>query len=149
MDTAIKAKDLTKEPPRSAYEQIGGVAIIARTIDKCRALLAGTIGEFHFDCPVDNMLFGFMGIKADDFKAQVAAGKSDEEIAAWVKATAATPKTDEELKAWAESHHNDFSYSTHPDKKDWFIGECTRLGIDPHTNTLFDMLDVDDKTIGK
>jgi hypothetical protein len=147
--TSLQAKDLTKEPPRSPYEQIDGVAIIARTIDKCRSKIAGTIGEFHFDCPVDNMLFGFFGIKADDFKAQVEAGKTDEEIAAWVKATAATPKTDEEMKAWAESHHHDFSYATDPQKKDWFAGECARLGLDSAKTTLFDMLVEDDKTIGK
>lgn len=32
-------KDLTKEAPRSANDRIGGFAIIARTIDKCRAML--------------------------------------------------------------------------------------------------------------
>lgn len=143
----IKAKDLTKEPPRSAYDRIGGFAIIARTIDKCRAKIAGTIGEFHFDCPVDNMLFGFKGIKTDDFKAQVEAGKTDEEIAAWVKENG-TPKTDEEIKAWSDSFKSDFSYTTDPQKSEWFKGECKRLGLDPEKTTLFDMLDADDKTIG-
>ncbi len=145
--TDINGKDLTKVAPRSAYEQIGGFAIIARTIDKCRALLSNTIGEFHFDCPVDNMLFKFKDIKGDDFKAYVAEGHTDEEIAGWVKSNG-TPKTDEEIKAWSESFKTDFSYTTDPQKKDWFVGECTKLGLDPEKTTLFDMLDVDDKTIG-
>jgi hypothetical protein len=143
----IKGKDLTQEAPRSAYERIGGFAIIARTIDKCQALLGGNIGEFHFDCPVDNMLFGFKGIKGDDFKAYVAEGHSDEEIAEWVKSNG-IPKTDEEISAWSDHFKSDFSYATDPAKKDWFIGECTRLGLDPEKTTLFDMLDADDKTIG-
>lgn len=145
-DTNIKGKDLTQEPPRSAYEKIGGFAIIARTIDKCRALLGGNIGEFHFDCPVDNMLFGFKGIKGDDFKAYVAEGHTDEEIAQWVKDNGIA-KTDEEIAAWSDHFKSDFSYTTN-DKKDWFIGECNRLGLDPEKTTLFDMLDADDKTIG-
>ncbi len=140
----IIAKDLTKVAPRSAYERIGGFAIIARTIDKCRATLEGKNGEYHFDCPLDNVLFGFKGIKGDVFKAYVAEGHSDEEIASWLK-TVGTPKTDAEIKAWSDAFKTDFSYSTDPNKKDWFIGECKRLGLDPMKTTLFDYLDVDDK----
>lgn len=140
----IIAKDLTKVAPRSAYERIGGFAIIARTIDKCRATLEGKNGEYHFDCPLDNALFGFKGIKGDMFKAYVAEGYSDEEIASWLK-TVGTPRTDAEIKAWSDAFKTDFSYSTDPNKKDWFIGECKRLGLDPMKTTLFDYLDVDDK----
>lgn len=140
----IIAKDLTKVAPRSAYERIGGFAIIARTIDKCRATLEGKNGEYHFDCPLDNVLFTFKGIKGDVFKAYVAEGHSDEEIASWLK-TVGTPRTDAEIKAWSDAFKTDFSYSTDPNKKDWFIGECKRLGLDPMKTTLFDYLDVDDK----
>src|SRR5436309_2709450 len=66
-----KAKDLTKEPPRSPKMRVGGYAILGRTTDKCRALLWGNLGEYHFDCPLDNMLFGFKGIKGENFKAFV------------------------------------------------------------------------------
>jgi hypothetical protein len=140
----IIAKDLTKVAPRSAYERIGGFAIIARTIDKCRATLEGKNGEYHFDCPLDNVLFSFKGIKGDVFKAYVAEGHSDEEIASWLKIVG-TPRTDAEIKAWSDAFKTDFSYSTDPNKKDWFIGECKRLGLDPMKTTLFDYLDVDDK----
>ncbi len=142
--TNINAKDLTKMAPRSAYEQLGGFAILARTIDKCRVSISETIGEYHFNCPVDKMLFSFKGINAEDFRTLVAGGASDDEIVEWVK-SAGTPKTDEEIVEWSKSHRSDFSYSTNPDKKDWFIGECNRLGLNPETVTLFDMLDEDDK----
>jgi hypothetical protein len=75
-----KGKDLTKEPPRSPKVRVGGYAILGRTIDKCRALLWGNLGEYHFDCPLDNMLFGFKGIKGHDFKAFVETGASDDDI---------------------------------------------------------------------
>jgi len=137
-------KDLSKVAPRSPYEKIGGFAIIARTIDKCRTTIMGTNGEYHFDCPLDNLLFSFKGIKGSDFKTYVAEDHSDEEIAQWVKDNG-TPKTDEEIKVWSDSFKTDFSYSTDPQKKDWFAGECKRLNLDPMKNTLFDYLEVDDK----
>jgi len=33
-----------------------------------RTVLAGTNGEYHFDCPPDNFFLGFDGITDDDFK---------------------------------------------------------------------------------
>jgi hypothetical protein len=137
------AKDLTKVAPRSAKERLGGFAVIARTIDKCRAHIAGTIGEYHFDCPVDNMLFGFMGTDSKAFRDYVATGASDDEIVAWVRANGA-PKTDEEIKVWGDQAvvYNPIS---NPAKADWYAGECRRLGLDPRSTPLFDMLDIDDK----
>jgi hypothetical protein len=135
-------KDLTKEPPRSPHEKIGGFVIIARTIDKCRAKLWGNIGEYHFDCPLDNQLFKFKGIKGDDFKRFVEEGHSDVEIAAWVKKNGA-PKTDAEIAEWGKAAAAN-NYSSMPDKKGWLEGENKRLGLDKD-GTLFDFLDADDK----
>ncbi len=140
----MNSKDLTKMPPRSAYERIAGFAILARAIDKCAATIAGTNGEYNFDCPVDNALFIFKGINSEEFKAYVAEGHTDEEIGLWVK-NHGMSKTEEEINAWSNAFKNDFSYSTDSNKKDWFIGECTRLNLDPMKTTLFDYLDVDDK----
>lgn len=144
MNTNNLAKDLTKVAPRSPYQTIASFAIIARTIDKCRATLNGTNGEYHFDCPLDNALFSFKGIKGDDFKAYVAEGHADEAIANWAK-TQGTPKTDEEIRAWSDAFRSDYSYTTDPNKSEWFKGECARLGLDPEKTTLFDYLEVDDK----
>lgn len=63
---------------------MGGFVVAARTLDKCRAVLAGTAGEYHFDCPLDNLLFDFTGITADEFKNKVAEGGSDEAFAEWL-----------------------------------------------------------------
>lgn len=136
--------DLTKAAPRSPYERIGGFAILARTIDKCRATLAGLNGDYHFDCPLDNVLFNFKDIKGSDLKDYIAEGHTDEEIGAWVKNHGA-PKTDDEINAWSDAFKTDYSYSTDPKKKDWFSGECARLGLDPAKTTLFDYLETDDK----
>ncbi len=39
------AKDLTKEYPRSPRETLAGYVLAARVLDKCRAAIAGTLGE--------------------------------------------------------------------------------------------------------
>ncbi len=138
------AKDLTKEAPRSPYEEIASFAILARTIDKCRAYLNDTAGEYHFDCAMDKMLFSFMEINAGEFKNCVASGADDAEIGQWVK-DHGTQKTDEEIKAWSDHFKTDYSYATDPNKSAWFVSECKRLGLEPTTTTLFDYLEADDK----
>jgi len=80
----LLAKDLSQEAPRGARATLAGYVIAARTLDKCRAVLAGTEGEYHFDCPLDNFFFGFADIKGDDFKAYVATGATDAEVAEWI-----------------------------------------------------------------
>lgn len=78
------ALDLSSAFPRSPRELLGGYVIAGRTLDKCRAELAGTLGEYHFDCPLDNVFFDFAGITADQFRAVVASGASDAEIGEWI-----------------------------------------------------------------
>jgi len=74
------AKDLTKEPPRSLCQRIGGYAVLARMADKGRATLNGTAGEYHFNCPLDNMLFSFKGVQAEDVKNLLASRATDEQV---------------------------------------------------------------------
>jgi len=91
MDTnklKILAKDLSKDFPRSPRETLAGYVIAGRTLDKCRATLAGTAGEYHFNCPLDNFFFSFGEIDSEEFKAFVATGASDEEVAKWIEETA-------------------------------------------------------------
>jgi hypothetical protein len=97
MKTKVIGKDLTKESPRSPRIRVGGYAILGRSIDKCRALVGGNIGEYHFDCPLDNTLFGFKGVKGDDFKAQVENCASDGQILDWLNRNG-EKKTPAEIK---------------------------------------------------
>ena len=80
----ITAKDLTKEAPRSLCQRVKGYAVLARMADKARATLNGTMREYHFNCPLDNMLFGFKGVQAEDVKSLLASGATDEQVAAWL-----------------------------------------------------------------
>src|ERR1700732_186849 len=139
MHKNVIGKDLTKEPPRSPRVRVGGYAILGRTIDKSRALVAGNIGEYHFDCPLDNMLFGFKGVKGADVKPLLASGATDEEIAAWLD-THGTPNTAAEVKAWSDSIETINPYND-PAKREWFAGECAKLGLKPENTTLVKYLE--------
>jgi len=141
--TTINAKDLTKESPRSPRIRLGGYVILARTTDKCRALLAGNIGEYHYDCPLDNMLFGFKGITGDDFKAQVESGASDDDLVAWVNSRG-TPKTAAEIEEWSAGCEAINPYNN-PERREWYSEQVTALGLDPATTALFSWLEADDK----
>jgi hypothetical protein len=143
MKKKITGKNLTKEPPRSPRIRVAGYAILGRTIDKCRALVAGNIGEYHFDCPLDKMLFGFKDVKGDDFKAKIEQGASDQEIVEWVNQTG-EKKAPEEIERWADEVEASSLYN-HPEKRDFFSEEVKKLGLDPAKTTTFEWLEVDDR----
>lgn len=141
------APDLTRTYPRSPRETLGGYIIAARALDKCRAYLNGTLGEYNFDCFLDNLFFGFAEIKADDFKNFVATGASDEEVGQWIQANA-MPRERIEIVKW----NNRLRYATIndlPDEVQLFMEDYIPRVIPPgkivhHT---FDVFDIEEKRI--
>lgn len=143
-------KDLSKDFPRSPRETIAGYVIVARTLDKCRATIAGTAGEYHFDCPLDNFFFGFSEISADEFKDFVATGASDEEVAAWIERKAKKRQRIEIIK-W----NNEWRYkrlSEMPDAIQEFmedyIPQFVPSHLRHHIDYFFDIYDAEEKRIG-
>ena len=136
------SKNLSKEPPRSPRTRLGGYAILARMIDKGRATLAGTVGDYHYACPLDQGLLGFKGIDPEDVKKLLASGGTDEQVVEWFN-THGTPKTAEEIKAWSDGAES-FSIYSVPEKREWFSGECTKLGLNPEVTSTFSWLEADD-----
>lgn len=140
----LLAKDLSKDAPRSARETLGGYVIAARTLDKCRAVLAGTQGEYHFDCPLDNFFLGFAEIKGDDFKAFVATGATDKEVAEWIKEKA-KPRERAEIVQW----NNDLRYkriSELPSELQVFMEDYIPENLPQHRPVyhLFDVYDLEE-----
>jgi hypothetical protein len=80
------ARDLRddKESPRKPRETLGGYALAARAVDKCRAVLVGWEGEYFSNCPLDQRWLSFAGIDYEAFKSFVATGATDEQIAEWI-----------------------------------------------------------------
>ena len=82
------APNLTQRRPRSPRVRLGGYVMLARILDKGRAELAGTAGEYKFNNPMDQHFFRFTGITAEALKNELATGKGDGEILAWIAETA-------------------------------------------------------------
>lgn len=143
MNIPFADRDLNKHAPHSPRNRLAGFAIASRTIDKCRASMAGTLGQYHFDCPLDNMLFTFKGITADQFKSAVQTAKDYEEMGLWLHATG-TLKTAEEIQAWSDEAEAS-SLMKDPHKRDYFIENCHKLGLNPQMNSTFDWLEADDR----
>ena len=143
MNAPILPRDLTKQAPHSPRERTAGFAIASRAVDKCRASLAGTLGEYHYDCPMDNMLFSFKGINGEQFKAAVLASTNYEEVGTWLQSNGTT-KTPVEIKAWSDQMEAG-SLMKNPEKRAYFIENCSKLGLNPETNTTFDWLEADDR----
>jgi Domain of unknown function (DUF5069) len=143
MSTPIIDRDLTKQAPHSPRERIAGFAIASRTVDKCRSSIAGKLGEYHYDCPLDNMLFSFKGVNGGQFKTAVQAAKNYEDVGVWLQANG-TAKTPVEIKAWSDEVEAD-SMMKNPEKRAFFIGECKKLGLNPEKSSTFDWLEADDR----
>lgn len=115
----LLARDLTRDYPRSPRETLAGYVIAARTLDKCRALLNGTLGEYHFDCPLDRRFFDFAGVDAKQFKKIVASGATDAEVAKWITKKA-RPRPRIEIIKW-NNRMRELRLSELPDENQTFM----------------------------
>jgi uncharacterized protein DUF5069 len=79
------ARDLRRQEPRPANQEVAGFPMAARTLDKCRASLLGWEGDYTFGCPMDRQFFAEAGIAAAEFKAFVATGATDNDVETWLK----------------------------------------------------------------
>jgi len=143
MNSPITTRDLNKQAPHSPRERLAGFAIANRAIDKCRASGAGKLGQYHYDCPLDNELFRFKGITAQQFTGAVKTARDYEAMGIWLHANG-TIKTADEIKTWSDEMEAD-SLIKNPDKRDYFIENCHKLGLNPQMNSTFDWLEADDR----
>ena len=79
--------------------KLEGYVHLARMIDKCRAVLAGTEGEYIYPCPMDDRLMEFAGITDDQFTAAVKGNPADDAMGKWFTQAAKAHATTE-LEAW-------------------------------------------------
>jgi hypothetical protein len=91
--------DLRTNFPRSMRFKLAGYAHLARMTDKCRAVLAGTEGEYIYPCPMDERLLEFAGITSAQFTTAVKANPTDEGVVKWFKQEA-KPHSLTEVEEW-------------------------------------------------
>jgi hypothetical protein len=93
---------ITQKYPRSPKVLLGGMAHLARFIDKIRMRHAGLIQDYNYiTTGFDKYLLEVLQIKGEDFEKRVLEGGTDEEILAWVNAHT-RPLADEDLRQWNE-----------------------------------------------
>ena len=101
-DASFHAPDLTQRPPRSPRTRLGGYALLPRMLDKGRATLAGTNGEYHYNCPLDQRILSFVGIDPKKLLAELKKGKGDGAILEWIQANAKHPRAPWEIQLWSD-----------------------------------------------
>jgi Domain of unknown function (DUF5069) len=75
--------DLTKAPPRSPREELGGLCMLPRMIDVARAKLpGGNIGTYQIGRGLSGRVLAHLGIEAGEFVEAVRTATTDEEVAA-------------------------------------------------------------------
>jgi len=139
----INAPDLTKRPPRGPRVRLGGYATLPRMLDKGRATIAGTPGEYHYNCPMDERILEFMGVDAEALKQQLGTGKGDGEILQWIVGHAKNKHSPAEIAAWsaaAEQRQPEVGESCE------YFNELRTKAAPQRSDviTWFDLLDVDD-----
>lgn len=138
------APDLTQRPPRSPRVRLGGYVFLARMLDKGRAELAGTAGEYKYNNPLDHHWLRFTGITAEALKAELAAGKGDGEILTWVEQNAPHKRAPWEIRHWSE-YQNERGPDSDAETLEFFlrrVGDLSKTRED--VQTWFDYLDLDD-----
>lgn len=145
MITSSPPLDLTQRPPRSPRVRLGGYVQLPRILDKGRALLAGKIGEYRSNGKgMDRHFYAFTGLTVEALLAELATGKGDGEMLAWVQANAKGVRGQWDINAWSdymESRTPDGDVETLNDFAE-AIGKFSNVREDVHT--WFDFLDLDD-----
>ncbi len=93
--------DLTRDFPRSPRETLLGLPMLPRTIDKARAALSSTLGEYVFGekSSFDMALLEFLGLSPAQFLEGVRESPDDATMLRWLAAHARkfTPAEAEEF----------------------------------------------------
>jgi len=133
--------DLRVHPPRSPRVTLGGLYFLARTIDKTRAKLQGTLGVYKIGPGLSAYLLDWLGITEEQFTEAVRTSQTDEEIVAWLHARcdrATFPAINERLaeRGIRDDEHFREVLPRYPVLRDY-----------PHLRNWFEILEVDDRWI--
>ncbi len=118
--------------------------MLARIVDKGRADIAGTAGEYKYNNPMDHHFFRFTGLTADALREQLATGAGDGEIIKWVEQNAPIKRAPWEIEHWS-AWLNERGPDGDIETLEFFaevVGKVSKTRED--VKTWFDYLDLDD-----
>lgn len=98
----MQAKDLRATPPRRWSDELGGIRWLPRIIDKARAAINGTLGDYLYgQSPMDRRMLRALGLKYKDFTRVVRdAGDDDERVLTLLEER--VPEGVEVARRWSE-----------------------------------------------
>lgn len=139
----ISPADLTLRPPRSPRVRLGGFALLPRLIDKGRALVAATNGEYNYACPLDMLFFDFVSVDPKKLKKQISSGLGDGSLLEWINKNAGTKRSPLEIALW--SRFVEDRVASDVEMREYFQGLHQTVAPDrTDVATWFDILDIDD-----
>ena len=135
--------NLTERPPRSPRVRLGGFVILPRMLDKARATIAGTNGEYHYNCPLDQHFLSFAGIDPEALLAEIRTGKGDGEILEWIRENSFAKPSELLILDWSRWQESRVPASV--ENRDYLHEAQKKIapGRDD-VATWFDLLDIDD-----
>jgi hypothetical protein len=138
--------DLTNKPPRSCYEELDGLMLMPRTIDKLRAFLpGGNPGEYFINGKITGIsgyLLQRLGIEEDALLDAIHRARDENEVAQWLREHSDAreyPEINETLRRIRRKHVQDPAYFTG-------LYEQT-LAMHPGLDRIIDIVDADDKRL--
>lgn len=135
--------DLTKTYPRSVHSKLHGLVQIGRTVDKGFALAHGNIGEYHYNCPMDQAVFGFLGIDHEKLLEHIKKTNNVAEIEKHVNDEYISKKSSAEIEKW---NHEYLNHKPEGDSLTFFEGLRNDVAPDrTDVTTWADLLDLDEK----
>jgi hypothetical protein len=138
--------DLTRDYPRGPREQLEGMMLLPRAIDKARAQLEGKLGEYkYYNCRFNLRLFNTLGVTEDEFLDAVRRSPEDESLLEWIR-DYVRPERDKVQKM------NDWVLHNEPkeNERQEFCDELER--IDPgndSVNTWTELIDLEEGRLKK
>lgn len=140
----IYSLDLTQRPPRGFRVRLGNFVILARMLDKGRALLAGKNGEYEYNTSMDQHLVAFLGFSPEAMLTELGTGKNDSEMLQWVQSNSKTPRAQWEIEAWS-AYMEKRGPDSDPETLEFFIeyiGKLSKVRTD--IKTWFEAIELDD-----
>ena len=133
--------DLTREYPRSVSDKWQGVVQLGRAIDKGKAEAQGKVGEYHYNCPMDQAVFGFLGVNHDRLLDVIRKAKSDADIEAFTRPFV-DAKSREEIERW---NRDWLAHEPEGPSRDAFLELRSKIAPQRTDVTTWpDLLDLDD-----
>ena len=132
--------------PRSGRDLVGGVAYLGRAIDKMRADINGTAGEYIAACPQSRKVHALWGVLPEKFKEGVQQQPTDEGVLRWLQEHGPEQPTQDKIKSFSEEM---LAAGPTAEMSEWFKNQLKEMGHPDRTDikTFVDLQDLEEERL--